>query len=162
MELFLCKMTKSLARQYFRSFELDPDLFLDKSQYVPYVYSNDKSDAVVERYEKMGRVYLAVMLDDEPIGEVILKDIDRLRECCSMGISMRSDEYKNQGYGTQAEILALKYAFLEMKLKTVLADALVTNTRSQHVLEKVGFEKMYQDNTFIYYQCEKSRWNIPK
>ena len=52
----------------------------------------------------MGRVFLAVMLDDEPIGEVILKSIDCEKKHCTLGICMRSDAYKNKGYGTEAEI----------------------------------------------------------
>ena len=102
MSIRLQNMTKDLARTYFRSFVLDPDLFLDKSQYSPYVYSEEKADAVVDRYQQLGRVYLAVMLDQVPIGEVILKNIDPKRKHCTLGISMQSDTYKNKGYGTQA------------------------------------------------------------
>ena len=80
MSIRLQNMTKDLARTYFRSFVLDPDLFLDKSQYSPYVYSEEKADAVVDRYQQLGRVYLAVMLDQVPIGEVILKNIDPKRK----------------------------------------------------------------------------------
>lgn len=47
MNVRLCIMTKELARQYFSRFELDPMLFMDLSQYQPYVYSPEKSDAVL-------------------------------------------------------------------------------------------------------------------
>ena len=156
MNICLKTMTKELARQYFRQFELDPALFADPAQYAPYVYSQDKADAVVERYRKLGRVYFAVMLRDEPIGEVVLKNIDRKERHCTLGISMRSDAYKNQGYGTSAEQLALQYAFDELGMTTVFADSLIGNTRSRHVLEKVGFREISRDETFVYYRCDKS------
>ena len=35
----------------------------------------------------------------------------------------------------------MKYAFEQMNMNTVFADAVRKNTRSQHVLEKVGFIK---------------------
>lgn len=162
MSIRLQNMTKDLARTYFRSFVLDVDLFLDKSQYQPYVYSEEKADAVVDRYQQLGRVYLAVMLDQKPIGEVILKNIDQERKHCTLGISMRSDTYKNKGYGTQAEKLTLRYAFTELGMDKVLADALVTNTRSRHVLEKAGFIETRRDDSFVYYECSKADWMVGK
>lgn len=162
MNVRLQIMTKNLVRQYFRSFVLDPDLFLDKSQYQPYVYDDEKADSVVERYRQLGRVYLAVMLDQKPIGEVILKDIDRERKHCTLGISMQSDAFKNKGNGTEAEKQALEYAFRRLGMEKVLADALVTNTRSQHVLKKVGFKETRRDDAFVYYECDKTAWMEPK
>lgn len=161
MNIRLCKMTKELARQYFKHFELDPDLFMDTSKFQPYIYSAEKSDATVERYQQLGRVYLAIMLDEEPIGEVILKHIDHETKHCTLGISMRSDAYKNKGYGTQAEILTLKYVFNEQEMVTVFADALLKNTRSRHVLQKAGFTETHRDDTFCYYRCDKVSWIAP-
>ena len=76
------------------------------------------------------------------------------------GPNVHNDSVKNKGYGTQAEILALQYAFKEMKLNTVYAEAIHKNKRSQHVLKKVGFVETHQDNTFIYYRCDKDRWTV--
>ncbi len=90
-------MTKELARQYYSRFELVPMLFMDLSQYQPYVYSPEKSDATVEWYQSLGRVFLAVMLEDDPIGEVVFKNIDSDRKHCTLGISLVSDVYKNKG-----------------------------------------------------------------
>lgn len=161
MNIRLCKMTKTLARQYFRKFEMDPDLFADPEKFKPYVYSDENSDARVDRYMQLGRIYWAIMLDDDPIGELVLKDIDPVQMHCTMGISMRSDDFKNKGYGTTAEILALKYAFNKLGMETVFADALKKNKRSQHVLKKVGFVEMRSDDTFIYYRCDKTGWRGP-
>ena len=85
------------------------------------------------------------MLDGNPIGEVILKHID----------------VKNKGYGTQAEILSLRYAFEEMHLDIVYADVFRKNKQSQHVLTKVGFTETHRDDTFIYYQCKIAAWSMP-
>lgn len=161
MNIRLCNMTKELARQYFKQFKMDPDLFMDMSKFRPYVYSQEQSDATVERYRQLGRTYLAVMLDEEPIGEVILKNVDLEQKHCTLGISMQSDEYKSKGYGSQAEILALEYAFCEMGMETVYADAILKNTRSQHVLQKVGFIETHRDDAFRYYRCDKNTWKQP-
>ena len=151
-------MTKALARQYYTEFVLDPDLFLDPKDYKPYIYSPESSDQRVERYAALGRVFLAVMLDDMPIGEVVLKNIDQALKCCTMGISLVSDRYKNQGIGTAAEKLTLHYAFEQMGMGTVYADALITNSRSRHVLKKVGFRETHTDTQFAYYRCDGDTW----
>ena len=155
-------MTKELARQYYRDFQMDPIMFVDPGKFQPYVYSDEKSDATVERHHQLGRVFLAVMLGEKPIGEVILKHIDHDEQCCTLGIHMQNDSVKNKGYGTHAEILALQYAFEELKLNTVYADALHQNKRSQHVLEKAGFRYTHQDEVFVYYKCDRNTWRHVK
>ena len=162
MNICLYKMTKELARLYFREFVADPALFMDNQEYRPYIYSEEKSDSTVERHQSMGRIYLAVMLNDIPIGEVILKKIDRNEKHCTLGISLRSDDVKNKGYGTQAEILTLRYAFNEMGMETVYADSIRKNTRSQHVLVKAGFCETHRDEDFVYYRCDKDQWTDPQ
>ena len=156
--LTLVAMTKELARQYYSEFVMDPDLFPDPKDFKPYVYSPEHSDARVDQYAALGRIFLAVMLDDKPIGEVVLKKIDQIRKCCTIGISLVNDRYKNQGFGTLAEKLTLQYAFAQMSMETVLADALITNLRSQHVLEKAGFQETHRDREFVYYRCDRSTW----
>lgn len=162
MNICLCKMTKELARAYFREFVVDPALFMDNQEYQPYIYSEEKADSTVERYQNMGRIYLAVMLNDTPIGEVVLKNIDWSEKHCTLGICLRSDDVKNKGYGTQAEVLTLRYTFGELGMETVYADTITKNTRSQHVLMKVGFVETHRDDSFIYYRCNKDQWNEPR
>ena len=159
MNICLCEMNTELARRYFREFVVDPDLFLDDQPYRPYVYSEGKADAALLRHWQLGRVYLAVMLGEEPIGEVILKNIDRDQKHCTLGITLRSDEFKNRGYGTAAETLAIRHAFDVMGMETVFADAILKNMRSRHVLEKVGFIETHRDASFAYYRCDRSTWN---
>ena len=125
MNIYLCKMTKELARQYFREFLHAPDVFMDMSRFSPYVYNEENADASYERQIRMGREYFAVMWDDLPIGEVVLKNIDQMNRCCTLGIHLQNDSEKNQGYGTQAERLALAYAFETMGMETVYADAIL-------------------------------------
>ena len=161
MNICLTEMTKELAHRYFQGFEVDPALFSDDQAYSPYTYRENDVNARLDRYRQIGRVYLAVLLNSEPIGEIVLKDIDYTRKYCTLGISLQSDRYKNKGYGTTAEILSLEYAFNNLDMQTVFADSLVGNTRSQHVLQKVGFHQVHRDEMFIYYRCDRTDW-IPK
>ena len=84
------------------------------------------------------RIPLAIMRGDEIVGEVLIKDIEP-RDRATLGIVLKNARYKDQGIGTQAERLAVRYVFRELDIPTLYADTIRTNTRSQHVLEKVGF-----------------------
>lgn len=161
MNIYLVKMTKALVRQYFSEFENDPDIFEDASQFHAYHYSDAAADAYWDRQKSRGRIHLAVMLEDEPIGEVILKHIDAQKLHCTLSIHLKRDSVKNRGFGTAAEILTLDYAFDELGMETVYADALEKNTRSRHVLEKIGFVETHKDSAFRYYRCDKASWNRP-
>ena len=160
MDIYLKKMTKELCRTYMQNYVQDPALFANPDMYKTYVFDQDQCDVYFERHQSMGRVHFAVMLDSEPIGEIILKKIDYENKHCTMGICMKNDSCKNKGYGTAAEILALNYAFDEMKMQTVFADALLNNTRSIHVLNKVGFYEIAQDDLFRYFRCDKIQTKI--
>ena len=111
-------MTKELARQFFREFEADPDLLADPKAYKPYVYNEQACDQRVDRYQTLGRVYMAIVLDEKPIGEIVLKEMDLINKCCTMGISLVNDQYKNQGIGTAAEQMILRYAFKSLEMET--------------------------------------------
>lgn len=162
MNIRLCAMTKELCRRYHEGFTHDPAMFMDASRVTVYVYSPEHADALWQRQHDLGRIHLAVMLEDEPIGDVVLKGIDHAKSCCTMGIYLQNDSCKNRGYGTEAELQVLEYAFNEMGMQTVFADALLKNTRSRHVLEKVGFQETHRDEAFVYYICEKASWKRPE
>ena len=107
-------------------------------------------DARREWQRQLGRIHLAVMLEQEPIGEVILKDIDAEKRCCTLSIHMKNESVKNRGFGTRAEILTLEYAFGVLEMETAFAEAIHKNKRCRHVLEKVGFQKTHSDEQFVY------------
>lgn len=95
------------------------------------------------------------MKNGAPIGELQLKQIDQESKECILSIHMQNDTVKGHGYGTYAEQLAIRYAFDVLSLTAVNADTIVKNTRSQHVLEKVGFRYIKEENGFKYYRYER-------
>ena len=68
---------------------------------------------------------------------------------------MKNEAFKNKGYGTGAEKLAVAYVFGELDIPVLYADTILTNTRSQHVLEKVGFRFLREEGIFRYYSIER-------
>lgn len=153
-------MTKALSRQFFRGFTNDRDTYMDSGRFSNYVYCEADVDARWERQKQLGRIHLAVMLEEEPIGEILFKNIHSGE--ATFSIHMKNDHFKNRGCGTKAEMLALDYAFHTLQLNTVFADAIHKNKRSQHVLEKVGFLRTHEDDRYVYYKCEKESWKPAK
>ena len=48
------------------------------------------------------------MLKKEPIGEVIIKDLDAEKRNCTLSIHMNNASVKNRGYGTRLEKIELQ------------------------------------------------------
>ncbi|MBR1606940.1 MAG: GNAT family N-acetyltransferase [Clostridia bacterium] len=151
----LAVMTRAQCHALYRGWQNDPALYPDAAEYRPYVYDTAAVDRYFDARQTPDRVLFAVLLEGQPIGEVQLKAIDRDRRECTLSIHLQNDAVKGQGYGTQAERLAVRYAFDQLGMRAVKADAVITNTRSQHVLEKVGFRLVGEENGFRYYRVER-------
>lgn len=151
-EISLCIMTRELCHQFFREHESDPAVYEDESEFQPYVYIEEAVDDFFKRKQVPGRLELAAMMDGRTIGHVQLKNIDNEKRECEFGFHMQNDSVKGLGYGTQIARLALEYAFENLNVDAVCAYTLVKNTRSQHVLEKAGFQFIDEKDGFKHYR----------
>jgi len=143
-------MTRQMCHAFYQNFQNDPAI----GHYYEYVYTPEIADRYFDSNSVADRKLFAIMVGDKIVGECKLKNIDLRKRECTMGIHLQNDAVKGKGYGTQAERLILRYAFEELGMVAVSADAALKNTRSQHVLEKVGFRYTHEDDTFKYYRCE--------
>ena len=149
-------MTREVCHELYKHWTNDASIYMDMRLFQPYVYD----EAAVNRYfdakgQDASRRLFAIMLGDQVIGELQLKQIDYDKKECTLSVHMQNDAVKGKGYGTQAERLALRIAFDELEMTAVNADTVIKNTRSQHVLEKVGFRLVREDDTFKYYRIER-------
>ena len=151
----LCPMTKALSRAFWDGFSPDPAVYEYPEEMQPYTFRQEDAEARYDQRLAKEKCLLAVLLDGAVIGDIEFKRFDPEHSSCTFGIHMKNDAFKNRGYGTEAERLALRYAFETLQVETVLADALRTNARSRHVLEKVGFRQIGQDERYAYYECRR-------
>lgn len=151
----LKEMTRELCHELYKGWSNDASIYMDMSLFKPYSYNKASVDRYFDSRNEPSRIIFAIMLDGKPIGELQLKQIDLEKAECTLGIHMQNDAAKDKGYGTQAERLAVKYAFDELGMVAVNADTIMKNTRSQHVLETVGFHLIGEDGTFKYYRIER-------
>jgi len=154
-ELKLQRMTRELCHELYKEWENDEAIFMDMSLFKPYVYNEDAVNRYYDSKQDSSRMMFVIMLSNKPIGELQLKQIDYDKKECILSIHMQNDNFKEKGYGTKAEQLAIKYAFDELGMNAVNADTVKKNTRSQHVIEKVGFKYVKEDDSFIYYRIQR-------
>ena len=158
-EITLKPMTPEMYHAFFREYENDTDLYLDKSEFAPYVYDKAKVDAYIQRQIDLKRLPFAIMHGEEMVGELKIYNIVD-GEFASLGITMKNGHYKDRGFGTQAERLAIEYVFRVLDIPVLYADSVLTNTRSQHVLEKVGFRFLYADEQRKHYEVRREHYGI--
>lgn len=156
LEITLKPMTAKMYHAFFQEYENDMDLYLDKNDYFEYVYEKSKVDAYIQRQIDLNRQPFAIMYGDEMVGELKIYDIV-IDKSATLGITMKNRNYKDKGFGTRAEQLAVEYVFYQLNIPVLNADCILTNTRSQHVLEKVGFQFIYADEQRKHYQITRDR-----
>lgn len=151
MNVCLQPYTLERCHEFWKIYEADPDM-MDGS----FSYNADW----VERYfhgkcQESNRVYFAVCVGDEVIGEVQLKSINKENKSAVLSIHLNAGKYKNRGFGTEAERQMIAYGFNELGLKKIYADCLHRNERSRHILDNLGFHHLRSDDSFHYFVLEK-------
>lgn len=149
-------MTAEMYHAFFREYENDPDLYLNPADFSEYRYDKDRVDVYIQKQIRLNRLPFAIMYGEEIVGELKLYDIEE-HQSAALGITMKRRHYKDRGFGTQAELLAIRYVFEVLDIPVLYADSVLTNTRSQHVLEKVGFQFLYEDRERKHYRIARSR-----
>jgi len=116
------------------------DMLVGRKYYVSEEYERQwVLDVIQGKYEK---VVLAVCLkeNDSYIGNVYLNDIDWFNKNARSGKLMGERKYWGKGYGTEATILLLFYAFYDLGLERIESRQLTSNTVSEKVLQKCGYK----------------------
>ena len=154
------RMTRERFHELYRDFIFDPCMFMDISLCEKCNARGYDKTEVDARFDKHAGddscLPFAVMLKGKIIGEVVIKHIDREKKQCELGIHLQNDAVKGKGYGTEAERLAIAYAINELSMERILADSIIKNTRSQHILEKLGFRQTGESNGFKQYELRKT------
>lgn len=79
---------------------------------------------------------------DEHIGTVGIHRVDWIDRTASMGWVIGAKEYWRRGYGFEAVMLALHYAFTGLNLRKVTSATLAMNIASNRIHEKCGYREV--------------------
>lgn len=96
-----------------------------------------------EQDSKDREVYfrLRTRTEDELIGFVVIHRIEWNNRTGQLAIGIGLSKHRNQGYGTEALQLILRYAFYELNLDRVGLDVISYNAKAIRAYEKAGFQQ---------------------
>ena len=104
------------------------------------------------------QVYLGVFMPNGALlGDVQLASIDWRYRTASIGLGITCRAERGKGYGTDAALTLLRYAFAHLDLYRVWAATAEHNTAAQHVLSKCGFAQEGREREAVY--CAGRRWD---
>jgi RimJ/RimL family protein N-acetyltransferase len=91
---------------------------------------------------KEAKHFIIEVLDTkEPIGMMSLHHIDKRHRRATTGAFIAYPKYRGKGYGADAKMALLKYAFFKLKLNRVESHAFPHNPRSVAYSLKCGYKK---------------------
>lgn len=76
----------------------------------------------------------------KPIGMMGLHKIDYLHQSAETGAIIGDTHCQGRGYGTEAKVLLLKYAFDQLNLRTIISHVYGSNSKSLAYSKKCGYE----------------------
>lgn len=146
--------TNEYWHEFYKNYVIDP--MMDST---PYVYDYDRIEkAYYTKTTDATRLYFVIIHQTNVIGQIYLKHIDNIKKSVEFGIALVNDSVKGKGYGTEAINLLINYTFNTLNMDKIFADSVLRNTKSQHILEKIGFIYTHEDSVFKYYILEKNQW----
>lgn len=151
----LVTYTKEYCHEFYQGYVADPQM----TEHT-FTYCREKIDQYFDtKSADDTRKLFAIRVNDKIIGEIQLKYIDEVKKEGTLSIILQNDAVKNKGYGTDAEVVLLDYAFNSMNLSKVFADTTERNVTSKHVLNKLGFKHLRDENDMSYFELKSKDWN---
>jgi RimJ/RimL family protein N-acetyltransferase len=121
-------------------------------EYFPTIPTTEQTTEFVKRmrkqFENKGYCYFAVdkLEDGEFIGFIGLSEQTyeaNFTPCIDIGWRIRRCEW-NRGFASEGAKRCLDYAMNELKLENVYSIAPKINTKSEHIMTKIGLKKQYE------------------
>lgn len=103
---------------------------------------------MLNQFDAKGFCYFAVdkLDNNEFIGFIGLSEQTYEADftpCVDIGWRIKSSEW-NQGFATEGAKKCLDYALNQLKLEYVYSVAPIINTKSEHIMKKIGLKKQYE------------------
>ena len=150
--------TERLKLRAWQESDLQPfaELNADKDvmHYFPSVLTREQSDNLADKFQHLildhGWGFWAVELKATGqfigfTGLNIQPEQFIFSPCVEIGWRF-AKQYWHQGYATEAAKACLKFAFETLQLKEVVSFTAVHNTASEHVMQRLGMQAMYEFN----------------
>ncbi len=108
-----------------------------------YTYNEEEADRLYAQsleHSEWNAVTGIFTKTDEIIGSLTFERIVYSENRCDISLFLANEGYRGKGYGTEAVMLAKKYAKETLGLKRIYADVSSNNARMKAVMKKCGFQ----------------------
>lgn len=117
----------------------DPELRTFLGQYMPMGLADEKK-WIESMSQNKNHIVLMIEVDGEAIGTMGLHNINWKDRTAVTGSLIGNKNCHGKGYGTDAKMTLLKYAFDELGLRKIKSEVQATNERSRRCLERCGYK----------------------
>ena len=139
--IYLAALEREHCRKLYEDDEYDFDHITEPLHIGASIESADEwYTDIQKRYKDGENIRLGVFLNDGTvIGDIALQELCWRNRNCSLGLGFAKLANRCQGYGKEAVMLMLDYAFGNLGLHRVMAYTWGTNLAGQKALESAGF-----------------------
>lgn len=132
-------------------------------EFFPSIPTKEQTKEFIERMQNLfankGFCYFAVdkLEDNEFIGFIGLSEQTYKADftpCIDIGWRIKSSEW-NKGFASEGAKKCLEYALNDLKVKNIYSIAPKINTKSEHIMTKIGLKKQYEFEHSLLTNFEK-------
>jgi len=118
----------------------DPEVTMFLATYLPMSETDEEEWLANLGKRKSNNIVLAIeTIEGVLIGSMGIHNIDWSSRTATTGALIGEKEYWGKGYGSEAKLLLLEYAFNTLGLRKIFSDVIAFNTRSIRYSEKCGY-----------------------
>lgn len=117
----------------------DPEVTQFLASYLPMMEEDEREWVKSLRNRRDRNVVFMMVVDGKPIGTMGIHNIDFRQGTAVTGAMIGEKEYWGKGYGTEAKMLVLEYAFHTLNLRKICSNVIAFNDRSVKYSHKCGY-----------------------
>ena len=110
------------------------------NQYVNMVTITGEKEWLEKGVNEKYNFAIVCMKDDELLGNISLMNVSFIDKTAELGIFIGNRNYHSNGYGSEAIMLLLNYAFNHINLNNIMLKVYSFNTGAIKAYEKCGFK----------------------
>jgi RimJ/RimL family protein N-acetyltransferase len=129
----------------------DPEVTQFLFAYLPIMEEDQKEWIESVRKQMSKQIVLMIVVDGVPIGTMGIHNIDHRQGTATTGALIGEKACWGKGYGTEAKMLLLEYAFNTLNLRKIYSEVIAFNKRSYNYSLSCGYkeEGCLKDHHFV-------------
>lgn len=132
----------------------DPEVHQFLNSYLPMMEEDQKEWLEKVHKQKQNNIVFMIVADGKPIGSMGIHNIDHRQGTATTGALIGEKEYWGRGYGSEAKMLLLEYAFNVLNLRKIYSNVISFNDRSYRYSLKCGYQEEARLKDHMYVRGE--------